>query len=126
MTNLTNLTNHVEEICANGRFHSEEENMFGSFSEARNPQWTERFIVKNIVRYIMRYMKRDIVRYIVRYIIMFCEKYWESYYEIYYEILWNILWDILWDILTIVRCIIIYKWDIFLMWIIYCGEWWWW
>ena len=28
---MTNLTNHVEEICANGRFHSEEENMFGSY-----------------------------------------------------------------------------------------------
>ena len=33
---MTNLTNHVEEICANGRFHSEEENMFGSFSGSQD------------------------------------------------------------------------------------------
>ena len=31
---MTNLTNHVEEICANGRFHSEEENMFGSYRDS--------------------------------------------------------------------------------------------
>ena len=33
---LTNLTNHMEEICANGRFHSEVENMFGSFSRSQH------------------------------------------------------------------------------------------
>ena len=30
---MTNLTNHIK-ICANGRFHSEEENMFGCYRDS--------------------------------------------------------------------------------------------
>ena len=61
---MTNLTNHVEEICANGRFHSEEENMFGSFSGSQDSS-IKRYIVRYNVRYFVRYNDRYIVRYIL-------------------------------------------------------------